>query len=421
LEIDKARALSGKLIMFAYRSNLFPGGILSELFKLVDVETLEKGKFKKRMETFLQLISSYKTEFGAFNYTWMVYWSNKSIVFDWEQYLQNYPELLTYGINTQKKALDHFMNYGKNEGRTSNPLINFDWKQYISNYPDLVQGGIDTQDKAIIHFISHGQNEGRNDKVPYIKKPEVRVPIMNNLDLLNDMYTKISDIKFKTDFDKPLLNRSIQIMALNNKYQKRTDPKQPRILKFYNGQDLNKDQLSECKQNKVRYERSEIMTIHKSQGSSIDHVVLIINKPMNYNMFYTAITRAKNNLTILIHDKITQLFEQQKIKFNEMMTINDDKFNLLFEIFRISAQSVYCYDGKPIGQGAIKTKNKPHELYDYLTKSKMNWTRDLINGYWNQIISIKRSDLVQKINNDYGKQVIDLFSLFCEEYRKKFS
>jgi hypothetical protein len=81
-EIDKARALSGKLIMFAYRSNLFPGGILSELFKLVDVETLEKHHFKKRIETFLQLISRYKTEFGAFNYTWMVHWSNKSIVFD---------------------------------------------------------------------------------------------------------------------------------------------------------------------------------------------------------------------------------------------------------------------------------------------------------------------------------------------------
>jgi hypothetical protein len=105
-------------------------------------------------------------------------------MFEWKQYLLNYPDLVQAGIDTKEKALIHFNKHGKNESRTSKPLINFDWKQYISNYPDLIQGGIDTQDKAIIHFISHGQNEGRNDKVPYIKKPEVRVPIMNNLDLL---------------------------------------------------------------------------------------------------------------------------------------------------------------------------------------------------------------------------------------------
>ena len=81
--------------------------------------------------------------------------------FDYEEYLKKYPDLVKSDINTSEKALNHFINHGIDEGRTCN-LLNFDWKQYLINYPDLVVAGIDTQKKALIHWNNHGIHEGRS-------------------------------------------------------------------------------------------------------------------------------------------------------------------------------------------------------------------------------------------------------------------
>jgi hypothetical protein len=43
-------------------------------------------------------------------------------------------------------------------------MNNLDWKQYIANYPDLVSAGINNERLALIHYRLHGQSEGRNDK-----------------------------------------------------------------------------------------------------------------------------------------------------------------------------------------------------------------------------------------------------------------
>ena len=42
--------------------------------------------------------------------------------------------------------------------------VEINWKVYISNYPDLQATGIDTEEKAITHFNNHGKSEGRTDK-----------------------------------------------------------------------------------------------------------------------------------------------------------------------------------------------------------------------------------------------------------------
>ena len=85
--------------------------------------------------------------------------------FNWKQYLSNYSDLVIAGIDTQEKALEHFINYGKKEGRTCNPLEYniklFNWKQYLLNYPDLVSSGIDTYEKALEHWNTNGKKEGR--------------------------------------------------------------------------------------------------------------------------------------------------------------------------------------------------------------------------------------------------------------------
>ena len=81
--------------------------------------------------------------------------------FDYEEYLKKYPDLVKSDIDNSEKALNHFVNHGIDEGRTCN-LLNFDWKQYLLNYPDLVNSGIDTQKKALIHWNNHGIHEGRS-------------------------------------------------------------------------------------------------------------------------------------------------------------------------------------------------------------------------------------------------------------------
>ena len=46
-------------------------------------------------------------------------------IFDWEFYLNQYPDLRKNGINTKQKAYAHWLHYGKKEGRICNsPVIN---------------------------------------------------------------------------------------------------------------------------------------------------------------------------------------------------------------------------------------------------------------------------------------------------------
>jgi hypothetical protein len=44
-------------------------------------------------------------------------------------------------------------------------MHHFNWKQYIQNYPDLQSAGINNAKMAIRHFNLHGKNEGRTDKI----------------------------------------------------------------------------------------------------------------------------------------------------------------------------------------------------------------------------------------------------------------
>ena len=80
-DMEKARFLSKKLVLFAYGSNLFPGTILAALFNLIDVETLEKRRFRKEKDIFLNLLSDFKSFFGSYNYTWIDYWSKDLLIF----------------------------------------------------------------------------------------------------------------------------------------------------------------------------------------------------------------------------------------------------------------------------------------------------------------------------------------------------
>ena len=84
--------------------------------------------------------------------------------FDWKKYIKKYEDLSN--IKCKEDAWDHWINHGKNEGRKYYLKYrydfrkNFDWKYYIENNPDL--SNIKNEEDAWTHWINFGKNEGRN-------------------------------------------------------------------------------------------------------------------------------------------------------------------------------------------------------------------------------------------------------------------
>jgi len=102
--------------------------------------------------------------------------------FDWKQYVKNYSDL-EKTINTKKLAWNHWIKYGKKEGRTwilqnnvdepNDEYNDFDWRSYVNNYPDLSH--FKNKSEAWKHWINHGKMEGR--KCNAVKKYETNATI----------------------------------------------------------------------------------------------------------------------------------------------------------------------------------------------------------------------------------------------------
>ena len=71
---------------------------------------------------------------------------------------------LLIGINTKVKAWNHWITAGKKEGRIFfdlKEIKNFDWKIYINNYPDLYKYKLDSFGKAYEHWVTQGKIQER--------------------------------------------------------------------------------------------------------------------------------------------------------------------------------------------------------------------------------------------------------------------
>ncbi len=79
--------------------------------------------------------------------------------FDWQYYLDKYPDLRINGINTEQQAIQHWKTYGEKEGRVAEK--SFNWQYYLDKYPDLRINGINTEQQAIQHWKTYGEKEGR--------------------------------------------------------------------------------------------------------------------------------------------------------------------------------------------------------------------------------------------------------------------
>ena len=83
--------------------------------------------------------------------------SNNIYIYRWGD-LPLWGEVLYYFYNENDYLLDDTISYFHS---SHNVGINFDWQYYLDNYPDLRHNGVHTKEQAISHWNTYGKHEGR--------------------------------------------------------------------------------------------------------------------------------------------------------------------------------------------------------------------------------------------------------------------
>ena len=81
-------------------------------------------------------------------------------LFDWEFYVNKHSDLSH--LKNHKEAFEHYVNHGEKEKRECS---NFNWMDYLLINRDLINDGINTETKAINHWLENGKNENRRYKL----------------------------------------------------------------------------------------------------------------------------------------------------------------------------------------------------------------------------------------------------------------
>lgn len=81
-------------------------------------------------------------------------------IYNFNYYIEKYPDIKQVYGNDPEKALEHFVRYGMKEGRSGN--ADFNVHAYRSNYGDLRDAFGNDLEKYYIHYLTHGIEEGRD-------------------------------------------------------------------------------------------------------------------------------------------------------------------------------------------------------------------------------------------------------------------
>lgn len=165
---EKSKVFDWKLYI-RYNPDLFQLGIKTE--KDAMDHYLQEGYMLKRISNKKELT---KFDSESFN--------EKVKKFDWKFYIRCNFDLPEEGVKTKKEALEHFNSKGFKDKRPSNPkeirtsnesiddkLKLFDWRLYLRLNPDVFAAGVKTEDDAIQHYIDIGYIERRSSN-PLEKK-----------------------------------------------------------------------------------------------------------------------------------------------------------------------------------------------------------------------------------------------------------
>jgi hypothetical protein len=125
--------------------------------------------------------------------------------FDYKIYLDINNDLPHAGINTQELAARHYIHHGQNEGRKYKHTHfykneqkdkiymelphDFDYKSYLDINDDLPFAGINTEELAINHYVTYGKNEGRK----YINKQILHLVLYSKNDMYDEMYNTTNE------------------------------------------------------------------------------------------------------------------------------------------------------------------------------------------------------------------------------------
>jgi hypothetical protein len=158
--------------------------------------------------------------------------------FDAEYYLKSNPDVVKEGFNTPERLKEHFVKYGKTEGRLGSAKcidivkselkklnikkdlpLDFSWTSYISLNKDLELSGIDTEEKAIMHYKLYGKNEKRS----YIIKAQNKLPDDFNWQQYIDLNKDLHDFGINTE-EKAKNHYAIFGKQENRLYKKKAVP-----------------------------------------------------------------------------------------------------------------------------------------------------------------------------------------------------
>ncbi|MDY0139071.1 MAG: ATP-dependent RecD-like DNA helicase [Candidatus Izemoplasmatales bacterium] len=203
-----------------------------------------------------------------------------------------------YGINNLNKLL-----------QISNPNEEINWKQYtfkvgdpiIFNETDRFSGYLFNNLKGTIKNITIQENQN--------------IEFVLEIDTILNPFLDYSGFSFISNIDggKTLINLPVQ----NSKES-----------------DYDND-TNEC--SKIPFEIAYAVSIHKAQGLEYDSVKLIITKEaeerISHNVFYTAITRAKESLKIFwspeSENYIVKSFEMKNVNKDAQILANKYKLSLI--------------------------------------------------------------------------------------------
>ena len=125
--------------------------------------------------------------------------------------------------------------------------FNFDWKFYISHYPDLRKSKITTENKAIHHWNNFGKKEGRICCAKKIEHPDIvqLKEIIKSLEHKIDKLSEISRERWFYYFEKVIMTDSIILgkLSLNGKAKKFSDLLHSKSLTDFVGLPKDNQQL----------------------------------------------------------------------------------------------------------------------------------------------------------------------------------
>ena len=275
--------------------------------------------------------------------------------FDWEYYINSYEDLKNAGIDNEVKAKNHWINYGRKEGRTSNILSeNSDWKYYLNRYEDLRNAGIDNEKNALNHWINYGREEGRiynishKNIIIYTHQFNINcggiVALYNLAKSINELNYNSIEAKLYVDRNPIIINNICNNYLYNIDLISKTD------IVIY-PERINNNPL--CANNVIRWillENNSINTFWKDtdlqyhwepiKSNNIKQLCCPYFNPIYYNKNY----EHRNNTCYIIkkgtklHNKIDKYHDDNSICIDSISDLN-----IIVETFNTS-KYFYCYD-----------------------------------------------------------------------------